>query len=171
MHEVSDFSNSQFLEKMRKFIHKLPKCFANCKLRTANSNPAYRSLPLLTFIMLPTLSRYPYIGTFFPPCGQYWGNFTSDEKLNALSMCHFCWQIRFICWFSSCCRLKWFWRWWIFHFCRLTWFWSWLRFLSCSLTWFWRWSFVLCIHTYLVYLKVKNWLLTGCLMTEEDQQQ
>ena len=38
-HEVSDFSDSQFLEKMQKFIYKLPKCFANCELRTANLNP------------------------------------------------------------------------------------------------------------------------------------
>ena len=37
--EVSDFSDSQFLEKTQKFIRKLPKCFANCELQTANSNP------------------------------------------------------------------------------------------------------------------------------------
>ena len=41
MHELSDFSDSQFLEKMQKLICKLPKCFANCELRTANSNPLY----------------------------------------------------------------------------------------------------------------------------------
>ena len=35
----SDFSNSQFLEKMQKLNHKLPKRFANCKLQTANLNP------------------------------------------------------------------------------------------------------------------------------------
>ena len=34
----SDFSDSQFLEKMQKQIHKLPKCFANCELQMTNSN-------------------------------------------------------------------------------------------------------------------------------------
>ena len=34
IHEVSDFSKSQFLEKMQ-------KRFANCKLRMANSNPEH----------------------------------------------------------------------------------------------------------------------------------
>ena len=38
--EVSDFSDLQFLEKMQKLICKMPKCFANCILRMANSNPA-----------------------------------------------------------------------------------------------------------------------------------
>ena len=36
--QVSDSSNSQFLEKMQKLIHKLLKSFANCELQTANSN-------------------------------------------------------------------------------------------------------------------------------------
>ena len=39
MYEVSDFSNLQSLEKMQKLIRRPPKCFANCKLRTANLNP------------------------------------------------------------------------------------------------------------------------------------
>ena len=39
IHEVSDFSDSQFLEKMQKLIRKLPKRFEKCKLQTANSNP------------------------------------------------------------------------------------------------------------------------------------
>ena len=39
IHQVSNFSDSQFLEKMQKLICKLPKHFANCKLWTANSNP------------------------------------------------------------------------------------------------------------------------------------
>ena len=39
IHEVSDFSNSQFVEKMQKQIHKLPKRFTNCELRMVNSNP------------------------------------------------------------------------------------------------------------------------------------
>ena len=30
IHKVSDFSDSQFLEKMQKLIRKLPKRFANC---------------------------------------------------------------------------------------------------------------------------------------------
>ena len=47
IHEVSDFSNSQFLEKMQKLIHKLPKHFANCKLRTANLNPDWNLVPRL----------------------------------------------------------------------------------------------------------------------------
>ena len=37
----SDFSDSQFLEKMQKQIRKLPKPFANCELWTANSNPDF----------------------------------------------------------------------------------------------------------------------------------
>ena len=36
IHEASDFSDLQFVEKMQKQIHKLPKYFANCKLRMAN---------------------------------------------------------------------------------------------------------------------------------------
>ena len=36
--EVSDFSDLQSLEKMPKLICKLPKCFANSELWTANSN-------------------------------------------------------------------------------------------------------------------------------------
>ena len=40
IHKVSDFKDLQFSEKMQKFICKLPKRFANCELRTANSNPA-----------------------------------------------------------------------------------------------------------------------------------
>ena len=40
-YEVSDFSGSQFLEKMQKLIRRLPKRFANCELQMANSNPAY----------------------------------------------------------------------------------------------------------------------------------
>ena len=43
IHEVSNFSDSQFLEKMQKHICKLQKCFANCKLWTANSNPVMKS--------------------------------------------------------------------------------------------------------------------------------
>ena len=39
IHEVSDSSDSKFLEKMQELIRKLPKYFANCKLQTANSNP------------------------------------------------------------------------------------------------------------------------------------
>ena len=31
----------QFLEKMQKLSRKLPKCFANCELRMANSNPGF----------------------------------------------------------------------------------------------------------------------------------
>ena len=46
IHEVSDFSDLQFLEKMQKLIRKLPKRFANCELRTANSNH-------------PLMSEYP----------------------------------------------------------------------------------------------------------------
>ena len=30
IHKVSNFSDSQFLEKMQKLIRKLPKRFANC---------------------------------------------------------------------------------------------------------------------------------------------
>ena len=41
--QVSDFSDSQFLEKMQKFIRKLPKRFANCELQMANSNPVNTS--------------------------------------------------------------------------------------------------------------------------------
>ena len=33
IHEVSDFSDSQFLEKIQKLIHKLAKCFANYELQ------------------------------------------------------------------------------------------------------------------------------------------
>ena len=32
IHEVSDFSDSQFLEKVQKLICKLPKYFTNCEL-------------------------------------------------------------------------------------------------------------------------------------------
>ena len=32
-------SYSQFLDKMQQLIQKLPKRYANCELRTANSNP------------------------------------------------------------------------------------------------------------------------------------
>ena len=39
IHEVPDFSDSQFLEKMQKLICKLPKCFGNCKMQTTNLNP------------------------------------------------------------------------------------------------------------------------------------
>ena len=39
IHEVFDFSDSQFSEKMQKLVRKLPKRFANCKLGTHNSNP------------------------------------------------------------------------------------------------------------------------------------
>ena len=39
IYEVSDFNNSQFLEKKQKLIRRLPKRFANCELRTDNSNP------------------------------------------------------------------------------------------------------------------------------------
>ena len=39
IYEVSDFSDLQSLEKMQKLIRRPPKCFANCELRTANSNP------------------------------------------------------------------------------------------------------------------------------------
>ena len=42
IHEVSDFSNSQFLEKMQELFCKRPKLFANCELRTANLNPGNR---------------------------------------------------------------------------------------------------------------------------------
>ena len=41
IHKVSDFKDLQFSEKMQKFICKLPKRFANCELRMANSNPAF----------------------------------------------------------------------------------------------------------------------------------
>ena len=34
------FSDLQFLEKMQKLIPKLPKCFTNCELQTANLSPA-----------------------------------------------------------------------------------------------------------------------------------
>ena len=34
----------QFLEKIQKLIRKLPKRFANCKLRMANSNPDMKLL-------------------------------------------------------------------------------------------------------------------------------
>ena len=33
-----------FRKKMQKLIHKMPKCFANCELRTANSNSALDSI-------------------------------------------------------------------------------------------------------------------------------
>ena len=39
IHKVSNFSDSQFLEKVQKLIRKLPKRFVLCELRTANSNP------------------------------------------------------------------------------------------------------------------------------------
>ena len=39
IHKASNFSDSQFLQKMQKFHLKLSKCFAHCKLQTANSNP------------------------------------------------------------------------------------------------------------------------------------
>ena len=38
-HKVSDYSDSQFLQKIQKLICKLPKHILNCKLGTANSNP------------------------------------------------------------------------------------------------------------------------------------
>ena len=39
IHELSNFSDLQFLEKMQKRIRELPKRLANCELRTADSNP------------------------------------------------------------------------------------------------------------------------------------
>ena len=39
VYEVSDFRDSHF-RKIVKTIRKLPKLFPNCKLQTANSNPA-----------------------------------------------------------------------------------------------------------------------------------
>ena len=41
IHEASDFTDSQILEKMQKLIRKRPKCFANCELWVANLNPDY----------------------------------------------------------------------------------------------------------------------------------
>ena len=41
---LSDFSDSQYLEKMQKLIHKLPKYFTNCELQMANLNPALECL-------------------------------------------------------------------------------------------------------------------------------
>ena len=41
IHEVSDFSDSQFSVKIQKLIRKLPKRFGNCELRTTNSNPVF----------------------------------------------------------------------------------------------------------------------------------
>ena len=35
-------------------------------------------------VMLPTLIKYPYIGTCFLPCGEYLSNFTGNEKSSAL---------------------------------------------------------------------------------------
>ena len=48
IHEVSDFSDSQFLEKIQKLIRKLLKRSANCELQMANSNPACWLLTLAT---------------------------------------------------------------------------------------------------------------------------
>ena len=66
IHEVSDFSNSQFLEKMQKFICKLPKCFANCELRSANSNPVFivdfLSVPIaISITVKPWLKTRPFL--------------------------------------------------------------------------------------------------------------
>ena len=41
IHAVTDFSDSQFLERMQKL--KPPKRFANWELQTANSNPGYET--------------------------------------------------------------------------------------------------------------------------------
>ena len=46
----SDFSDSQILEKMQKLIRKLPRRFANCEWRTANSNT-------VIYTVLSTLSE------------------------------------------------------------------------------------------------------------------
>ena len=52
IHEVFNFSGSQFLEKIQKQIRKLPKRFADCELRTANSNPASSLKICYTFILI-----------------------------------------------------------------------------------------------------------------------
>ena len=51
-YEVSDFSDSQCLEKMQKLIRKLPKRFANCQLRASNSNPGQERQVCLESILL-----------------------------------------------------------------------------------------------------------------------
>ena len=50
IYEVSDFSDLQFLEKIQKLIHRLPKCFANCEqlIRTLTSNGEVCSIKCVT---------------------------------------------------------------------------------------------------------------------------
>ena len=70
IHEVSDFSDSQFLaqflEKMQKLIRKLSKCFANFELRTANANPEtfhkfHRKTPVLESLFIRVTGLHAWL--------------------------------------------------------------------------------------------------------------
>ena len=54
IHEVSNFSSSQFLQKMQKHFCKLPKHFTNCKLWRVNLNPGTGT----QYIWPPILNSY-----------------------------------------------------------------------------------------------------------------
>ena len=45
---------------MRKLICKLPKCFANCELQTANSNPVYVNECTENIHQIPTYIQKMY---------------------------------------------------------------------------------------------------------------
>ena len=49
---MNNFSDLPFLEKMQELIRKLPKCFTNCELRTANLSPVHVATPVLASTML-----------------------------------------------------------------------------------------------------------------------
>ena len=65
IHEVSDSSDSQFLETMQKLICKLPKCFANRELQTANSNPG-----AWVWCVLGFLPPQNFLQSFMVTCGR-----------------------------------------------------------------------------------------------------
>ena len=60
IHKESNFSNSQFLEKMQKLICNVPKSFANCELQMANLNPVYICvISIVSIISLMMLCKSP----------------------------------------------------------------------------------------------------------------